>query len=175
MWNPILGLIKEIRKCESVRAHLGGLSLCFVCIDTMAYLGMPANQAEQTRDDFIAWADSYLRGHPDQPYKYRGLDVYAARCAVLHAFGAESRLHRENQNITMFGYSNGGLHLYNPGINPRLVIIGLASFINDVVIAVEGFMEACKDDADLRGRVEQRLTSVLSNFALLRERSQKKL
>jgi hypothetical protein len=36
-----------------------------------------------------------LKGHEDQPYKYRGLDVYGARCAVLHAFGTEVDFHNK--------------------------------------------------------------------------------
>jgi hypothetical protein len=58
--------------------------------------------------------------------------------------------------------------MYNPEVNQRLVIIGLASFVNDVVIAVEDFIKACEKDGGLRARVEQRLPGILTNTPLPR-------
>src|SRR5690349_19134894 len=117
MWDAIAKLIKEIKTCEAAGGHMGAVSLCYICIDTMSYLGMAANKNAQTRDDFIGWVNAYLKGHPDQPYQYRGLDVYAARCAVLHAFGAEAALHKQNQDIKLFTYHDGGRHMYDANIN----------------------------------------------------------
>jgi hypothetical protein len=90
----------------------------------MAFLCMPDNQPIQKKEDFIDWVNHYLRGHEKQPYQYNGIDVYAARCALLHTFGAESKSHTDNPEIKKFGYRNGGLHCFNPSINPTLVIIG---------------------------------------------------
>ncbi|MGH6802709.1 MAG: hypothetical protein ACREC3_04995, partial [Methyloceanibacter sp.] len=63
-----------------------------------------------------------------------------------------------------FGYHDGGKHAYNPTQDERLVIIGTASFLNDVVHAVHAFVEACKADQELRSRVEARLPNVLATF-----------
>lgn len=168
MWAAIGGLVAEIRKCEKVGAHMGALVLCFVCADAMAYLAMPAGQPSQTRADFISWINTYLTGHPEQLYQYRGIDVYAARCAVLHQFGTEAMLHNNDPDIKMFGYHDGGRHAFDQNVDPRLVIIGMASFFNDVIAAVGAFMEACRADPALRTRVEQRLPSVLANLPLAR-------
>lgn len=73
MWAAIGGLVAEIRKCEEVGAYMGALVLCFVCADAMAYLAMPAGQSSQTRVDFISWINTYLMGHPEQLYQYRGI------------------------------------------------------------------------------------------------------
>jgi hypothetical protein len=145
---------------------MGALCLCFVCIDAMAYLWMPEGQQEQSRDDFIAWVNAHLRGHADQPYQYEGIDVYAARCAVLHRFGAEARMHAQNHAVRRFIYSNGGRHKFDATTNDRLVIIGLASFLNDVVLAVEDFMAACQGDPALRRRVEPRLGGLFHNVSI---------
>jgi len=138
--------------------------MAYICIDTMAFLSMPDGQEAQTRSDFIAWVDAYLKAHQDQLYQYRGIDVYAARCAVLHAFGSEADLHRKDPSIILFGYHDGGMHFYNPAIDPRLVIIGTAEFLNDVMIGVSSFLDACKTDQGLRARVEGRLPKVLATF-----------
>lgn len=151
----------EIRKCEAAGFRTAALTLSFVMIDTVAYLGMPEGRQSQGRAEFIGWVDTYLKGHPEQTYQYRGIDVYGARCAVLHTFGSQGRFHDENPDARIFGYTDGGRHLVGDD-QGRLVLIGLASFYNDVVIAVEAWMGECGRDAQLRARAEARLAGVLA-------------
>lgn len=166
MWKAIGGLIEEIKRSEVAGATTAALAMSFICIDTMSFLSLPLDRSKQGRADFIAWVDTYLKGHKDQPYQYRGLDVYGARCALLHAFGSETDYHQQFPDAKHFGYHDGGKHAYDPAQNERLVLIGTASFLNDVIHAVGEFMEACKADPTLRGRVETKLPSVLQTFPL---------
>jgi hypothetical protein len=167
MWNSITGLVAEIRRCEAAGATTAAVAMAYIAIDTMAFLGLPADRDKQTRADCIAWVDAYLRGHPDQAYQYRGMDVYGARCAVLHAFGSEVDFHQQYPDAKRFGYHDGGEHRYDPAVDERLVIIGTASFINDVVAAVGQFVQTCQVDAELRARVEPRLPQLLATFSPL--------
>jgi hypothetical protein len=166
-WQSVQQLLAQLQAEEQAGHLMSGLVLSFICMDTMAYLSRPANQAAITRAEFVAWSDEYLKGHPDQPYHYRGLDVYAARCAVLHTYGVEAALHRADPNIRMFGYHNGGMHMYNPDVNQRLVLIGLISFLNDVRIAIGSFIQDCAADADLRAVVEPRLGALLTHLPIV--------
>ena len=164
MWDNITGFVAEIKKCEEAGATMSAVAMAYVCIDTMAYLSLPEGKETQGRADFISWVDTYLECHEDQPYKYRGLDVYGARCAVLHAYGAEANFHEKNPDAIKYGYHNGGEHQYNPEVDEHLVIIGTASFINDVVTAVDTFLKNCQEDAELRQVVGTRLPKVLANL-----------
>lgn len=164
MWSGVSALITQIKKCEAAGATMSAVAMAYICIDTMAFLSLPAGREAQGRADFIAWVDAYLKGHDDQPYQYRGLDVYGARCSLLHAFGAEGNFHQQNPDSKKFGYHDGGKHAYDPSMDEHLVIIGTASFLNDIVIAVGTFIEVCKGSADLRQRVEARLPKVLASF-----------
>lgn len=155
-----------MKRSEDAGALTASLAMAFVCIDTMAFLASPSNQNRQTQSDFVAWVDSYLKGHHNQPYKYRGIDVYGARCALLHAFGSEVNFHDKHPDAKIFGYSDGGLHAYDPTQNERLVIIGAASFLNDVRCAVGDFLKACTTDVELKKRAEVRLPRLMENFPL---------
>jgi len=93
MWSAITDLVNEIKTCEKAGATSAAVAMAFVCIDTMTYLSLPDGRETQGRADFIAWVNAFLKGHEDQPYQYRGLDVYGARCAMLHAFGSDSDFH----------------------------------------------------------------------------------
>lgn len=164
MWSGVKALVAEIKKCEQAGATTASVAMAYVCIDTMAFLSLPVAREVQGKGDFTAWVDTYLTGHEDQPYKYRGIDVYGARCALLHAFGSDADFHEKNPDARKFGYHDGGMHAYDPAVDDHLVIIGTSSLINDVLHAVTAFMEACKADADLRQRVEGRLHKVLASF-----------
>lgn len=163
-WQAIIGLISELKRCDECDITTASVAMAFICIDTLASLSRSTDKKRVTRADFKEWVDTYLKGHQDQPYKYRGKDVYAARCAFLHRYGSEADLHEEDPDTIKFAYHDGGKHKYNPEIEQRLVIIGTKSFINDVVCAVESFLEKCKSDPSLRQRVEERLPNVLQTM-----------
>lgn len=166
LWHSLTGLIADIQTCEKVGAIMPSVAMTYICIDTMAFLSLPAERQTQGRVDFIAWVDKYLKAHKDQPYQYRGIDVYGARCAVLHAFGSESNYHEQYPDAKRFGYNDGGKHIYEPEKNSSLVLIGTKSLTNDVIHAVGDFVKDCVNDADLRGRVGARLPKVLSTFPI---------
>ena len=165
-WQTITGLGAELKRCDECDLTTASIAMAFICIDTMANLNRPKGKNRVTRTDFIEWVDTYLEGHPDQPYKYRGKDVYAARCAFLHTYGSEAELHKEDPKIVKFAYHDGGEHKYNPNIDESLVLIGTKSFVNDVLIAVKDFLDKCKNDLSLRQRVEERLVNVLKHVPL---------
>lgn len=162
MWRGISNLIDQIKTCESVGATSAALAMSYICLDTMAFLSLPGDRETQGRTDFVEWVDTYLKAHPEQPYQYQGLDVYGARCAMLHAFGSEVDFHARFPDTKIFGYNDGGKHILNPEIDPRLVLIGTASFFNDVISAVESFMELCVQNGDMRSLIERRLPRILA-------------
>ena len=166
MWDSITALINEIKRCEKAGATLSAIVMSYVCIDTMTFLSLPSGRESQGRADFIAWVDTYMTGHDSQPYQYRGIDVYGARCSVLHAFGANANFHQQNPDAKKYGYHDGGEHIYVPDENDNLVIIGTASYLNDVVHAVDVFMMECKGNVELQKRVVARLPKVFAALPL---------
>jgi hypothetical protein len=160
-WKSITGLVSELKRCDECGITTAAVAMAYICIDTLANLARPIDKQKVTRADFKGWVDTYLKAHPEQPYQYRGKDVYAARCALLHKYGAEAELHDEDPDTIKFAYHNGGKHQYDPNVEPCLVLIGTRSFINDVVIGVESFLKECQSNENLRQRVEPRLVKVL--------------
>lgn len=164
-WQVLTGLVLELKRCDEFGLITASVAMAFICIDTMANLCRPVKKKRATRADFIEWVDTYLKCHSDQPYLYRGKDVYAARCAFLHTYGTKANLH-ETSDVKMFGYHNGGRHSYNPNIDESLVLIGTRSFVNDVIIAVTKFLKKCDDDPSLYQRIEERLPQVMQTIPI---------
>lgn len=160
-WKAISGLVAELKRCDECGATTASIAMAYICIDALANLSRPIDKERVTRADFKDWVDRYLEAHAEQPYQYRGKDVYAARCAFLHTYGADAELHDEDPDTIKYGYHDGGKHQYNLAVEPRLVLIGAKSFVNDAVIGVGSFLRECQKDQALRERVESRLPKVL--------------
>lgn len=163
-WKSVLDLVSELKLCDEHGITTASAAMSFVCIDALANLSRPKDKARVTRADFKEWVDKHLKADPEQPYQYRGKDVYAARCALLHSYGSESEVHQEDAETIKFAYHDGGRHQFDKSVEPRLVIIGTKSFVNDVVHAVVSFLNECRSDASLKARVEPRLSQVLQTF-----------
>lgn len=160
-WQAISGLVAELKRCDQCGITTASIAMAYICIDALANLARPIEKDKVTRSDFKEWIENYLIADPSQPYQYRGKDVYAARCAFLHTYGAKAELHDEDTDTIKFTYHDGGMHLYSDKIEPHLVLISTKSFVNDVVIAASKFVQACQSDRPLKERVESRLPEVL--------------
>jgi hypothetical protein len=84
----IMLLKSGIDACIEKKAFAPALILIYSAIDTTGWLDSKAEFS--TRDDFIEWVDKYLL--KAKPLKCTAIDLYAARCGVLHTFTSCSRL-----------------------------------------------------------------------------------
>jgi hypothetical protein len=159
----LANLVSEIKKCENAGAITAALAMSFICIDAAVYLGLPEGREKQGRSDFIDWVDRHLKADPRQIYTYRGIDVYGARCAVLHSFSSESDFHLANPQAKIYGYHDGGMHAVDSNIDDRVVLVGIPSFIDDVVHAVVQFLEESQSDEGMKSRIESRTQQMLAN------------
>jgi len=62
------------------------LVLLFTAIDSLGAL----ETGRATRQGFLSWVDEFLLG--DAPAEWTALDLYAARCSILHTYTADSDL-----------------------------------------------------------------------------------
>jgi hypothetical protein len=71
----------------------------------MAFLGCDPSKTRATRNDFIEWVDTYLL--PNSELKCTAIDLYAARCGVVHSYSASSDLSESGRARTInYAYGN---------------------------------------------------------------------
>ena len=157
-YTPLLQLLAEIARAQDADATVAALAMVYVEIDTMALLSCPVGQKEQIRTDFIAWVDRFLKADAASKYQYEGIDVYAARCAVLHSYGSAAALHDKTNPPRKFGYTDNGPHQKDEAA--RFVLISIAVLIHDFARAVEAFLLAIKNEPELKRRVDSRMASL---------------
>lgn len=130
--------------------------LTYSAIDAMAFLSMPENKREVRRTDFINWVENYMQTDSNQPYQYQGIDLYSARCGIVHRYGATSRL-SDSGRCKVFNYHNGSEHIYRPKVHENLVAISVQRFINDFFRAMSKFLRNALRNEELRRRIENRI------------------
>lgn len=150
------GICGDIKKVRDSGVLAGTVILILSAIDAMAYLSMPLKQNDVHRNDYINWVDKYMKTDEDQPYQYRGIDMYGARCGIIHRYGVESSL-SEQGKCKVFAYNNGSKHYYNPAIDKKLVILSIRRLSNDFFKAVEKFLHAAKTNNELKARIDSRI------------------
>jgi hypothetical protein len=157
-YTPLIQLLGEISKAWDAGASVAALAMTYVGLDTMALLACRVGQQSQNRGDFVTWVDQYLKADPASEYQYEGIDLYAARCAVLHSYGSIAKLHRGNNAPRQFGYTDNGPHRkYDID---RFVLISIAVLIYDFSKAVETFVNEMNINSELKRRVDSRMSSL---------------
>jgi hypothetical protein len=83
-------LLVSIDECLTDNRLLPCLVLLYTGIDVIASL---ETEGKAQRDGFIRWVKKYLL--KSKILECNGIDLYAARCEVVHTFTAESNLHTD--------------------------------------------------------------------------------
>jgi len=69
------------------------LILTYSLIDIMAWLNRPPKSEDVQQLDFIQWSEKYLQ--PIINLKCTSLELYGARCGMVHSYNSESGLSRK--------------------------------------------------------------------------------
>jgi hypothetical protein len=141
--DPLMNIVHRGIK-EPIRLLLEGayleaaLKLVYSGIDTMAFLGLPADSVEVAGSDFINWCERYLR-LPGQE-KVSSVELYAARCGLLHCHSGESRSHRQGRARVLHYFDKGPPVLYRPDIDANLVFVSAQAIVDSFFEAVDRFL-----------------------------------
>src|SRR5689334_17847090 len=118
------GIKRSIKLCLDNNCFGAAVTLIYSGIDTMAALGMPETQENVGHRDYVAWCERYLKMPGNVPVT--GIEWYAARCAVLHTHGVQSKLSRQGK-ARMIAYMDRSVPevIFNPAVTPPLVLVSI--------------------------------------------------
>ncbi|MCL4417516.1 MAG: hypothetical protein M1365_12630 [Actinobacteria bacterium] len=152
-------ITKDIDEAYKANIYAGCVILILCAIDAMAALSMPNGQKNVTKNDFIDWVGEYMKTDKDQTYQYDPIDLYGARCGIVHRYSAESDL-SDLKNCKIFVYYDGSDHCYDSKKANDFVEISIPRLKEDFKKAVINFLEdACKD-VNLKNRIDSRITKL---------------
>lgn len=148
------------------------LVLLYSFIDSAGLLDAPSTQIKATGESFKNWVKKYMLGDPR--VNFNEVDLWSARCAVLHTFTSQSDISNSGQARELQYYSG-------PKDSPQAQAFVVAAASIDggkhIPVHIEDtylvFLEALKKfpldlstNCDSNPAYEQRLRKVLQQFSL---------
>jgi hypothetical protein len=130
-------LTGAIRLTLKAKKHIPTLILIYSAIDILAWLNRPLKQKDVERRDFISWVDQYLLR--ESKLLCSSMDLYAARCAIVHSYQAESKLSREGKAKQIwYAWGQADVDRLRERIQKaKLNQIAVAVHVEDLVEALE--------------------------------------
>jgi hypothetical protein len=141
----------------------------FIELDTWAFLTRPASMTIHDRKSFTWFIERYMRDAPRQGYSYSPKDVYAARCGLLHTFGALANMHERDKSVVIWRFHLGKLNTFVPGLD-RMAYISATRFIRDAHAAVSASLKEVRADDAMSKLFGERLVRVFFHSGVLPSR-----
>jgi len=127
--------------CRQRALDVPMLVLIYTAMDTLAW-ALYGDKTQGVRERFVALCDNYIL--PSSGIQCTGLELYSARCSILHTLGWESELSKSGKARSVF-YSFGAddpslaqaaLELNNPGkfvsLKPDELLVALKAVVAKV-------------------------------------------
>jgi hypothetical protein len=155
-YKNMCALLDSIEDTLAKQRILPCLTLVYSGIDVVASL--EARDQEGVRSSFTRWVDDYLLKAGS--FEFNALDLYAARCAVVHTFTPESDLSRSGKARTI-SYAWGTADVNRLG--KASAILNRSDMVhvhvNDLVkafrSAIANYMDAVEADPSRQKAIEQ--------------------
>ena len=160
--DGIVGEVHHVHQAGYLRATI---ILVYCGIDALAYLSMPQDHERVRQEDFVAWVDRYLVFRDG--LRVPGIEVYAARCAVVHTYTAEADLHRAGRVQRKIGYIDEALPEIQAAAGVQnLVLVSVRGLVDAFCGGVQTFLRELVQDGLRRRTVARRLEAMVQELPL---------
>lgn len=135
------GIKRDIRVALDNQCWRGALILACAAIDSMAQLSKPEKGHHPVGATFIKWCDRYVHIEGAK-VPLAGIDIYGARCGMLHMYSAESdQLAKGAKKLGWFmGHRNHPPIFMNKSVSTKDVYVSLERFCEAVLRGIDTFM-----------------------------------
>ncbi len=149
-------LIQSIEDCLEKKRLLPALALIYTGLDVMASLQRRGD--EGVREAFTRWVDNYLLKARSLPCT--ALELFAARCGVLHTFTADSDLfHKGKVRRVLYAWGTAKAGDLAAAISKLGRDDAVAIHVDDLFWAFRGgladYVDVMDQSPDLRNRFAQ--------------------
>jgi len=160
-------LFDAIERCIEHKLELPTLILIYSGIDIAGWLA--ALESESTvRENFTKWVDQYI--NPEANLGCSALDLYSARCAILHTYTPDSRLtDRGKANQIAYAWGDAILSDLRDSIGRSgwnsLVAVHLSDLFRKYKAGMIEFIREASEDPSSAPLFAERSKKVFSNLS----------
>jgi hypothetical protein len=158
--NGDRGMLRGIDVALQAECLVSAVGLMFAALDSLAALARPVEQPSTTRAAFLEWSEKYLR--PSECLRCTSLDLYAARCGVLHTYSADSDLEREGKaRRLIYEWRTGPKADAVLPLPDSAIVIEVEALRDAILEATRNFLVDSEMHPATRERVQRHLPSLL--------------
>lgn len=167
LYLNILKLGSGIEVCTEQKLISSALVLLYSGIDSVSWLA--SNEEYSTRTTFIDWVEKYLLKAKQLPCT--SLDLYAARCGLLHTFTPDSRLSATGEARRLcYAWGNSRTQDLQRTINwvsghERLVAVHISDLYEAWRLGVKLFVEEIDSDSNRKQAVYEKADKFFSDLS----------
>ena len=148
-------IIKSIEICLNEKLQIPSLILLYSGIDIMGWLNHPVSMDHRSKDDFIRWVDDYLL--PNKKIRCKAVDLYAARCGIIHSYSFASKLSIEGEAKEIsYSWGPANVKSLQNDLDRRYkkpaVAIHINDFLDEFKEGIEKFKLSIKSDKE-KGKI----------------------
>lgn len=149
-------MFEAIDACYYKALIIPCLSLIYTVIDSIGWLAY-GDKEESSKKRFVVWSEKYLLPHVKDDCT--AIDLYSARCSILHGLSWESSL-SQNHKARIIVYSLGRGTEKSSDLDKEIfsqkhvVSVHIDSLITSVKLAVADFFKDAEADASLMKRIK---------------------
>jgi hypothetical protein len=151
-------IISDIKFCLENKRMVAGSQLLMSAIDIASGIERPREKLDTDREDFISWADRHLTLSGPE-YTLRGVDLYAARCGLLHGYTPQAKLIRQGKAV-MLGWLDEMLPPVRANEDQSMVLASVAALF-------EAFLHGLADSIGRINRSEELAVLVNERLAFM--------
>lgn len=150
-------MFEAIDACYYKALIIPCLSLIYTTIDSIGWLAY-GDKEESTKKRFIQWSETYL--FPLLKDNCNSIDLYSARCSILHGLSWESDLSR-NHKAKRIVYSMGRNTENSSELDKEIfsqdhvASVHIDSLITSLKAAVNAFFIEASTNEELKSRIEK--------------------
>jgi len=121
------------------------LILAYSLIDILSWLDRSDDHDDVSRTDFLSWADLYIK--PEDNFGCSSLDLYGARCSIVHSYSSESKLSRDREtNRIFYLWGNAkeeilAIAIKERELSDKVIIIRIETFIKTINHGINEFID----------------------------------
>lgn len=154
------GMLCGIDAALDAQCMVSAVTLCFSTIDAVAALSRPKEQVDTSRHVFIEWVNRFML--PADSVPCSAIDLYGARCGVLHTYSPDSSLRASGQARPLFYEWQAGPAAASERTLPDgAVVVNVESLVDAVRASVRRFVATERSDPELSASVDHHLKDLL--------------
>lgn len=150
--DELLGSISMLLETHREKS---ALILLYSCVDIFGALDTDGGEA--TRESFVTWADRYMT--PATKLGCNALELYSARCGLLHALTPETRLTKEGK-ARRFSYVTYPVFFPEQNVPGELFIVHVGTLWLAFRDGTRQFVVDSESDPERSERIERNLSNV---------------